>query len=161
MMLSSDVSPSDPIEAQQYNNLRADVIANSSAIADLEAEMDEKLDTHIATAASVHGLPAGVSVLGTKQGAGLRIEYAVATATWTHTGGQWETHSAGVSFANPFSSILAIVDSHVVRSVSDTAYAGEDRGIKYSLTAATKTLRIYNSQGEKTSMEVGLLIIGT
>jgi len=155
-MRSNPVTTGSPILASQYNDLRLDALdalTTASGAGELIAE-------HAALAASIHGLPSGVNVLGAKQAAGLRIEYAQGAATWTHVGGQWEVHSAGKVFTNPFSSILAIVDSHIVRSVSGAAYAGEDRGITYSLTAATKTLYIYNTQGEYTSMEANFLIIG-
>jgi hypothetical protein len=126
----------------------------------VEATLEQDLDTHIAAAASIHGLGAGVNVLGAKQGSGLRIEYGVASATWTHVAGEDEVHSAGMNWANPFSVIYAVVDSHSVGSVSGGSYVSEDRGTIYSTTGATKTLRIFNSQNELTSMVARFIAIG-
>jgi hypothetical protein len=152
-MQSSDVQIETPALHTQYNALRADVIANASLIGEVMA-------AHVAAAASLHGLGAGVSVLGAAQAAGLRVEYGVAAATWTHVGGQHEVHHAGMAWANPFSNIFAVVNGVTVNSNSGAAYAEEIRNMTFNATGATLTVYVYNTQGENTSLQACFLAIG-
>ena len=169
-MQSIDVITGGTATASQYNLLRADVITNvtaaynataaASAAATAAAAVAADLVTHKATAASVHGLPTGVSVLGSKQAGGLRIEYATGAATWTHTGGQTESHHVGVSWANPFNNIYAVTESFEVGSTSGAAVLAENRGCTYSTTAATRRFRISDASTETASVGVRFIAIG-
>ena len=170
-MQSIDVITGGTATASQYNLLRADVITNvtaaynasAAASAAVVAASGAAADvvTHAAVVSNVHGVGASVNVLGAKQASGLRIEYARASATWTHTGGQLEKRAAGVAWGNAFANIYAVTDAVVLRSVSSlTVYTTQDWGTKYSTTGASKMLMIYNSQGEVASMEINFIGIG-
>ena len=172
-MASVDVVTGTDILASEYNLLRSEVIANVSAAWDASTAASLAWDatvaasaagadvvTHAAVTAQIHGLAANIDVLGA-QTAGLHIQYMQATATWTHTGGQLERHSAGADWPVAFASVYAVADAVVLRSASGvTVYATQDWGTEYSVTSATKELMIYNSQGETASMEVNFIGVG-
>lgn len=162
-MATVDVVTGQDVLASQYNLLRAEVIANASAAYNAAAAASAAaadLDTHEAATAQVHGLPAGIDVLGA-QTAGLHIQYMKATATWTHTGGQLERHAAAANWPVAFTNVYAVADAVVLRSVSSvTVYATQDWGTFYTTTGASKMLMIYNSQGETASMEINFIGVG-
>jgi len=153
-MESVAVTVNTAAEASQFNALREDVIANVSAI----SEVDPLLSAHTVAAASVHGLPSGVSVLGAASD-GLFVQYATAEATWTHAGGQWENHGASVNWGTAWNNLLAVAVGYGVGSVSNTAY-GYQYQMQQGVTTCSITLYIYNAQGENTSLWADFIGIG-
>ena len=158
------------ITATGYNELRVDIIAGISATYNAAVAASAavvaasaagvSLATHLATAASVHGLPSGVNVFGSKQASGLRAEYAKVAATWTHTAGQHEAHAAGIAWANPFTNVYAVTDAVMLNGGDATFYVSQDWGTIYSTTGASKGLLIYNATAEISSMELHFIGIG-
>ena len=169
-MQSIDVITGGTATASQYNLLRADVITNvtaaynaaaaASAAVVTASAVGVSLATHLATAASVHGLPTGVNVFGSKQASGLRAEYATVAATWTHAAGQHESHPAGVAWANPFTNVYAVTDAVMLNGGDATFYISQDWGTIYSTTGASKGLLIYNASTEVSSMELHFIAVG-
>lgn len=162
-MATVDVVTGADILATEYNLLRSEVIANVSGIADATAAASgaaADVVTHAAVTAQIHGLASGIDVLGA-QTAGLHIQYATGASTWSHAGGQWETRHAYAAWPVAFTNIYAVAVSFGVGShTAESAYGGEVRDMAYTTTGATQVWRIYNAQGENTSMWANFIGIG-
>ncbi len=162
-MATVDVVTGQDVLASQYNLLRAEVIANASAAYNAAAAASAAaadLDTHEAATAQVHGLPAGIDVLGAAS-PGLYIQYAKGALTWSHTGGQWEEHYAYAAWPVGFTNLYAVASSVGVGSVTvNSAFIGQMQNVRYSTVGATARANIYNVQGENTSMQLDIIGIG-
>lgn len=179
-MESSNQTKGGLAAATAYNLLRIDVIANVSGVAaaaslaydaSLAASLAwdatvaasagaADLDTHEAATHTIHGLAAGIDVLGA-QTAGLHIQYATGASTWSHTGGSDETHSAYAAWPVAFNNLYAVTVSFGVGShTADGAYISQPRDMAYTTTGATQVLRVYNGQSENTSCWANFIGIG-
>ena len=169
-MQSSNVATTDQILATQYNNLRTDVITNvtaaynataaASAAAVAASGAAADVVTHAAVTANIHGLAAGIDVLGA-QTAGLHIQYAKGALTWSHTGGQWQEHYAYAAWPVGFTNLYAVASNVGVGSVTvNSAFIGQMQNVRYSTVGATARANIYNVQGENTSMQLDIIGIG-
>ncbi len=176
-MGSIDVVAGQDILAIEYNLLRFEAITNASAI-DVNAAAvvaaatvggvnaediittAGDLTTHETASAAVHGLAAGIDVLGVET-AGLHIQYARGASTWSHAGGQNERHYAYAAWPTGFTNLYAVASSVGVGSVSaDSAYMTAVENVRYSTVGATARVNIINSQGENTSMQLDIIGIG-
>jgi len=169
-MQSIDVITGGTATASQYNLLRADVITNISAIYNASAAASAAVVaasgaaadvvTHAAVTANIHGLSAGIDVLGA-QTAGLHIQYAKGATTWTHVGGQTETHYTYAAWPNAFTNLYAVASSVGVGSVTqNSAYIAALHTVRYSTVGATARASIVNAQGENTSIQLDIIGIG-
>ena len=169
-MQSSDQVVGAVAAATAYNLLRSDVITNvtaaynaaAAASAAVVAASGAAADvvTHAAVTVNVHGLPAGIDVLGA-QTAGLHIQYAKGAITWSHAGGQWEVHYAYAAWPVGFTNLYAVASSVGVGSVTvNSAFIGQMQNVRYSTAGATARANIFNAQGENTSIQLDIIGIG-
>jgi len=143
---SSDVSVSDPIQASQYNNLRADVISNVTAIASLTYSLGD----HIADDSAVHGLGSGIYALGSPLGADYRVDAKTTTITLgAGTGGY-----IGVSWSTAFSNPPVVIYSIEQADQEPTA----DRLVSRSTTAAT--IYVKNPGSSEYTFTVHVVAVG-
>lgn len=146
-MQSSDVSVNDQILASQYNDLRADVISNVTAIASLTYSLGD----HIADDSAVHGLGSGIYTLGSPLGANYRVDAKTTTITLDAGAGGY----AGVSWSTAFSSSPVVIYSieQADREATD------DRLVSRSTTAATIYLK--NPGSSEYTFTVHVVAVGT
>jgi hypothetical protein len=109
-----------------------------------------ELDAHAGTSAEIHGLAAGVSVLGSKQGAGRRIEVKSATYE-VLSGGDQGTAVMTVTWDNAF--ITAVYGIASARSVANWSRSTYPYALTYSVTGATQIVRFETGGGATTIIE--------
>ena len=149
-MATVDVVTGQDVLASQYNLLRAEVIANASAAYNAAAAASAAaadLDTHEAATAQVHGLPAGIDVLGAAS-PGLYIQYINVEATVHHTAGaQSETDHITASWPQAFNNIYCCTVSCGSAHSWDAGagYLENIRNTQYTTTAINVAVRTYQS----------------
>ena len=176
-MASVDVVTGTDILATEYNLLRAEVVVNASAViaaATVGGVNAEDIITTVATAsgaaadvvthagvtANIHGLSAGIDVLGAYQ-SGLYIQYIKTDATVVHSaGGNSETNYISADWDAPFNNVGAVIVSCGAAKTWD-AGAGlleHIRHITFSVTSVTVAVR--TNQSDATTGQIPLYVIG-
>lgn len=178
-MQSANVVTGTDILAAAYNNLRTDVIANLSGVADattaasaagvdataaIAAASGAAADvvTHAAVTANIHGLGSGIDVMGS-QAAGYYIQHIYTHATVSHTdGGNSETTYISAEWTQAFNWIgAAVVSCGAAHDwEGGSGYLENIRHISFNTTAVTVAVRTYQSAAVKGQIPLNALGIG-